>query len=91
MSAYGILVLQRPQLAGCCRKMVGQALFRDCAVAGGQYDCGTTDVTRTFHLGEPTKHQRVCFTRVLQVLLHARPPHSSYCAASGPLLSAASS
>ena len=35
--------------------------------AGGQYDCGTTDVTRTFHLGEPSKHQKVCFTRVLQV------------------------
>lgn len=35
--------------------------------AGGQYDCGTTDVTRTFHLGTPTDHQRLCFTRVLQV------------------------
>ena len=25
-------------------------------------------MTRTFHLGEPTKHERVCFTRVLQVM-----------------------
>lgn len=24
-------------------------------------------MTRTFHLGEPSKHQKVCFTRVLQV------------------------
>ncbi|KAK9805604.1 hypothetical protein WJX72_007339 [[Myrmecia] bisecta] len=34
--------------------------------SGGQYDCGTTDVTRTFHLGTPTQHQKMCFTRVLQ-------------------------
>eukprot|EP00884_Botryococcus_braunii_P009047 jgi/Botrbrau1/18143/Bobra.53_1s0015.2 len=34
--------------------------------SGGQYDCGTTDVTRTIHLGTPTAHQKMCFTRVLQ-------------------------
>ena len=34
---------------------------------GGQYDCGTTDVTRTFHMGEPSEHQKMCFSRVLQV------------------------
>ena len=34
--------------------------------SGGQYDCGTTDITRTFHFGEPTQHQRDCYTRVLQ-------------------------
>lgn len=34
--------------------------------SGAQYLDGTTDVTRTVHLGEPTKHQRTCFTRVLQ-------------------------
>lgn len=39
--------------------------------SGGQYDCGTTDVTRTFHLGEPTARQRECFTRVLQVSTHS--------------------
>jgi Xaa-Pro aminopeptidase len=27
---------------------------------------GTTDVTRTIHLGKPTAHQKRCFTRVLQ-------------------------
>lgn len=37
------------------------------ASVGGQYDCGTTDVTRTFHLGEPTAYEKTCFTRVLQV------------------------
>ena len=35
--------------------------------SGGQYDCGTTDVTRTMHFGTPTEHQKTCFTRVLQV------------------------
>lgn len=35
--------------------------------SGGQYDCGTTDITRTFHFGEPTQHQKDCYTRVLQV------------------------
>eukprot|EP00238_Polyblepharides_amylifera_P013764 CAMPEP_0196598434 /NCGR_PEP_ID=MMETSP1081-20130531/94318_1 /TAXON_ID=36882 /ORGANISM="Pyramimonas amylifera, Strain CCMP720" /LENGTH=636 /DNA_ID=CAMNT_0041924129 /DNA_START=383 /DNA_END=2290 /DNA_ORIENTATION=- len=34
--------------------------------SGGQYDCGTTDTTRTFHLGSPSDHQRRCYTRVLQ-------------------------
>ena len=34
--------------------------------SGGQYDCGTTDVTRTLHLGEPSAHQRACFTAVLK-------------------------
>ena len=34
--------------------------------SGGQYATGTTDVTRTFHLGTPTDWQRECFTRVLK-------------------------
>jgi Xaa-Pro aminopeptidase len=34
--------------------------------SGGQYDCGTTDITRTMHFGSPTEHQRRCYTRVLQ-------------------------
>ena len=34
--------------------------------SGGQYDCGTTDVTRTHHLGTPTDHQKNAYTRVLQ-------------------------
>ena len=35
--------------------------------SGAQYECGTTDVTRTIHLGEPTEWQRECFTRVLHI------------------------
>ncbi|KJZ20510.1 aminopeptidase P family protein [Loktanella sp. S4079] len=34
--------------------------------SGGQYQDGTTDITRTVVVGEPTPTQRACFTRVLQ-------------------------
>lgn len=34
--------------------------------SGAQYEMGTTDVTRTFHLGAPTAWERECFTRVLK-------------------------
>jgi Xaa-Pro aminopeptidase len=35
--------------------------------SGGQYCDGTTDVTRTMHLGgSPSVHEKECFTRVLQ-------------------------
>jgi len=34
--------------------------------SGGQYDCGTTDVTRTVHFGEPTQKQISSFTAVLR-------------------------
>ena len=58
--------------------------------AGGQYDCGTTDVTRTFHMGTPTDHQRLCFTRVLQVplrpLRQLRLLRLSCCAVMAPSL-----
>lgn len=34
--------------------------------SGGQYKDGTTDVTRTVHMGTPTLFERQCFTRVLK-------------------------
>jgi Xaa-Pro aminopeptidase len=34
--------------------------------SGGQYVDGTTDVTRTFHMGTPTDYQMEMFTRVLK-------------------------
>ncbi|XP_035781767.1 xaa-Pro aminopeptidase ApepP-like [Anopheles albimanus] len=37
--------------------------------SGGQYLDGTTDVTRSIALGEPTAFQRECFTRVLKGFL----------------------
>jgi Xaa-Pro aminopeptidase len=33
--------------------------------SGGQYLDGTTDVTRTFHFGEPTPKEKEAYTRVL--------------------------
>lgn len=36
--------------------------------SGAQYLDGTTDVTRTVHFGDPTPHERHCFTLVLKVL-----------------------
>ena len=37
--------------------------------SGGHYRDGTTDVTRTFHFGEPSDHVRKCTTLVLQARL----------------------
>jgi len=34
--------------------------------SGAQFLDGTTDVTRTWHFGQPTQHQIDCFTRVLK-------------------------
>jgi Xaa-Pro aminopeptidase len=34
--------------------------------SGGQYKDGTTDITRTFHFGEPSSFEKRCYTRVLQ-------------------------
>jgi Xaa-Pro aminopeptidase len=34
--------------------------------SGGQYEDGTTDVTRTVHFGEPSEFEKRAFTRVLQ-------------------------
>eukprot|EP00188_Purpureofilum_apyrenoidigerum_P006003 Plantae.Rhodophyta-Purpureofilum_apyrenoidigerum.ctg8564.p1 GENE.Plantae.Rhodophyta-Purpureofilum_apyrenoidigerum.ctg8564~~Plantae.Rhodophyta-Purpureofilum_apyrenoidigerum.ctg8564.p1 ORF type:complete len:610 (-),score=108.92 Plantae.Rhodophyta-Purpureofilum_apyrenoidigerum.ctg8564:1793-3622(-) len=34
--------------------------------AGCQFDEGTTDITRTIHLGKPNQWQKECFTRVLK-------------------------
>eukprot|EP00455_Lapot_gusevi_P006626 TRINITY_DN1282_c0_g1_i12.p1 TRINITY_DN1282_c0_g1~~TRINITY_DN1282_c0_g1_i12.p1 ORF type:complete len:185 (-),score=54.88 TRINITY_DN1282_c0_g1_i12:127-681(-) len=34
--------------------------------SGAQYRDGTTDITRTVHLGQPTPFEKECFTRVLK-------------------------
>lgn len=53
--------------------------------SGGQYQEGTTDVTRTVHLGEPSLFEKECYTRVLkgQIALAAAVFPSS---TPGPLL-----
>jgi Xaa-Pro aminopeptidase len=48
--------------------------------SGGQYECGTTDVTRTHHTGSPTAFQKDAYTRVLQghiALASARFPEDT--------------
>lgn len=34
--------------------------------SGAQYSDGTTDVTRTWHFGDPSDYEKECFTRVLK-------------------------
>lgn len=46
------------------RKITDQALLL--IDSGGQYLEGTTDITRTIHLGEPTQFEKHCYTLVLK-------------------------
>jgi Xaa-Pro aminopeptidase len=61
----GAIIHYRPVEGACASVAAGTLLLLD---SGGQYDCGTTDVTRTTFLGpgEPRADQRDAFTRVLQ-------------------------
>ncbi|KAG2489091.1 hypothetical protein HYH03_012317 [Edaphochlamys debaryana] len=59
----GAIIHYRAQ-PGTCRSVDGSTLLL--LDSGGQYECGTTDITRTMHTGAPSDHQRRCFTRVLQ-------------------------
>jgi Xaa-Pro aminopeptidase len=59
----GAVIHYRAQ-EGTCRSVdASTMLLLD---SGGQYDCGTTDITRTMHFGEPTAHQKAAYTAVLQ-------------------------
>ena len=47
---------------------------------GGQYDCGTTDITRTYPLGELTEDERLFYTWTLQSHIDiARAVFLDYC------------
>ena len=61
----GAIIHYRAQ-SGSCRSVDSNTLLL--LDSGCQYDCGTTDITRTMHFGEPSEHQRLCYTRVLQVM-----------------------
>src|SRR5262249_54744395 len=48
--------------------------------SGGQYFEGTTDVTRTLHLGQPTAEEKIHYTRVLKghiALRHTKFPRGT--------------
>lgn len=49
---------------GSCRTVTPDSMLL--IDSGGQYECGTTDVTRTLHTGSPTAHQIATFTAVLK-------------------------
>jgi len=59
----GAIIHYKPDLSTCAKVEKNKLYLVD---SGGQYKDGTTDVTRTLHFGEPTEHERRCFTRVLQ-------------------------
>jgi len=64
VGANGAIIHYNPSNAESPARLDGsQLMLLD---SGGQYERGTTDVTRTFHLGEPSAWQRECFTRVLK-------------------------
>ena len=61
----GAIVHYRARKATCRKLKAGDVFLLD---SGGQYEDGTTDVTRTVFLGdgEPSDHVRRCFTLVLK-------------------------
>ena len=61
--ANGAIIHYHPMAATCAPVDREHLLLLD---SGGQYRDGTTDITRTVHLGTPTAFQRFAFTRVLQ-------------------------
>lgn len=62
--ANGAVIHYSPQ-DGACGTVTDKEVFL--LDSGGQYDNGTTDVTRTMHLGgTATEHEKECYTRVLQ-------------------------
>ena len=64
-NANGAILHYRPVEGSCAVVAPNSLLLVD---SGGQYDCGTTDVTRTVFLGDgqPSAEQVDAFTRVLQ-------------------------
>lgn len=60
----GAIIHYRAEQDTCRHITNSELLLLD---SGGQYRDGTTDVTRTMHLGgTASQHERECFTRVLQ-------------------------
>eukprot|EP00735_Rhodelphis_limneticus_P006112 TRINITY_DN18471_c0_g1::TRINITY_DN18471_c0_g1_i1::g.2809::m.2809 TRINITY_DN18471_c0_g1::TRINITY_DN18471_c0_g1_i1::g.2809 ORF type:complete len:592 (+),score=155.53,sp/B0DZL3/AMPP1_LACBS/50.42/0.0,Peptidase_M24/PF00557.19/6.8e-39,Peptidase_M24/PF00557.19/3.7e+03,Creatinase_N/PF01321.13/3.2e-14,Creatinase_N/PF01321.13/0.13 TRINITY_DN18471_c0_g1_i1:141-1778(+) len=58
----GAIIHYHPMADTCARLGKGMYLVD----SGGQYLDGTTDVTRTVHLGTPSERERLCYTAVLK-------------------------
>lgn len=59
----GAIIHYRPEAATARDITTDELLLVD---SGGQYTCGTTDITRCFHFGTPTEKQKRCYTLVLK-------------------------
>jgi len=59
----GAIIHYQPDPKNCATVRKDQIYLCD---SGGQYEDGTTDVTRTWHFGTPTDEEKRAFTRVLQ-------------------------
>ena len=64
--AHGAIVHYRVTQASNAPVKSGELLLID---SGGQYIDGTTDITRTIIVGDPTSEHRTCYTRVLQGMI----------------------
>lgn len=64
--AHGATVHYRVTEATNAPVKSGELLLID---SGGQYVDGTTDITRTVIVGDPTAEHRMCYTRVLQGMI----------------------
>jgi Xaa-Pro aminopeptidase len=62
-NSNGAIIHYRPLPETCATVDSTTLLLLD---SGGQYDCGTTDITRTMHMGTPSEHQCTAFTAVLK-------------------------
>eukprot|EP00595_Chromulina_sp_UTEXLB2642_P002670 CAMPEP_0196763400 /NCGR_PEP_ID=MMETSP1095-20130614/4019_1 /TAXON_ID=96789 ORGANISM="Chromulina nebulosa, Strain UTEXLB2642" /NCGR_SAMPLE_ID=MMETSP1095 /ASSEMBLY_ACC=CAM_ASM_000446 /LENGTH=530 /DNA_ID=CAMNT_0042116515 /DNA_START=275 /DNA_END=1863 /DNA_ORIENTATION=+ len=63
VNSNGAIIHYRAPKDGCKLLTKDDMLLLD---SGGQYKDGTTDVTRTIHLGKPSDYQMEMFTRVLK-------------------------
>jgi len=61
--ANAAIIHYQPEPETCARLSKEEIYLCD---SGGQYRDGTTDVTRTIHLGEPSRREVECYTRVLK-------------------------
>lgn len=59
----GAIIHYRP-MPDTCRQINNTDLLL--VDTGGQYECGTTDITRCFHFGTPGDKEKQCFTLVLK-------------------------
>jgi len=62
-ASNGAIIHYHPTPEHCAEIKNEGILLVDC---GGQYKSGTTDITRTFTLSKPTKHQKMQYTMVLK-------------------------